>query len=353
MASRIITGDAAAVLQDLKDQGLKAQCCVTSPPYWGLRDYGHPEQIGLEQTPEMYIENLVRIFDLVRDVLADDGTLWLNLGDSLWGGKGKSGQAWCMENTDRYNLQGAHHQISGRGETRPSDMNHPVIKPKDIVGIPWTAAFALRAAGWYLRADIIWNKPNTMPESVKDRPTRAHEYVFLLSKSKKYFYDYAAVQEPIAPESLKRITQPSFNKQEGGDKDYGENSNRSCRKVIENFRDKQSGHGRRHAGFNDRYFSEETEKSGMRNKRDVWTIPTEAYPGAHFATFPQKLIEPCILAGSRAGDIVLDPFFGSGTTGLVAERLSRQYIGIELNEEYAEMARQRMRQTCLELRVKA
>lgn len=253
-----------------KTEGIKVQTCVTSPPYFGLRDYGHDGQIGLEQTPEAYIAAMVEVFRCVCDVLADDGTLWLNIGDS-YAGAGYSNHK-NTGGTQREN-GGKQRHLSGTG-----------CKPKDLIGVPWMLAFALRADGWYLRQDIIWHKPNPMPESVRDRCTKAHEYIFLLSKSEKYFFDSEAIKEPVKTSS-------------------------------ENIR------------F-------EGKKYDRANKRSVWQVATRPYKGAHFATFPPALIEPCILAGSRPNDVVLDPFMGSGTTAQVAIQHGRQYLGCELNEKY-------------------
>jgi len=259
--STVFQGDAEELLGRLPADFFR--CCVTSPPYWGLRDYSTEGQIGAEDDPEDYIARLVAVFEQVRRVLADDGTFWLNVGDSY---------------------------TSGNRGYRAPDKKNPIrampyrpktpegLKPKDLVGIPWRLAFALQETGWYLRSDIIWEKPNCMPESVKDRPTRCHEYVFLFSKSLKYYYDHRTVRE-----------------------------------------------------------------NNGRNRRTVWSIPTEPFPGAHFATFPPKLIEPCILAGSEPGDWILDPFLGSGTVGAVCEQQSRNYVGIELNPEYVKLAVERIR----------
>jgi DNA modification methylase len=333
----IRVGDALTLLRDMPDSSI--HCCVTSPPYWGLRDYGVDGQIGLEGTPEEYTAKMVEVFREVRRVLRDDGTLWLNLGDSYYATASScSGRSSGLEGGKKHQEEAV---------KRPTKIA-PGLKPKDLIGIPWRVAFALQADGWWLRSDIVWNKPNPMPESVKDRPTRSHEYIFLMSKSAQYFYDADAIREPYMESSIKWISQPSFDTQTGGPKDYGPDSNRSMRKTLENFKrktDKQRGHSRKHAGFNDRWDSmTKTEQSECgRNKRDVWTVPTHPYPGAHFATFPTKLIEPCILAGCPEGGTVLDPFSGAGTTGLVASRLDREFIGIELKPKYAEMARERIR----------
>ena len=258
--STVLRGDAERLLNRLPNGQFR--CCVTSPPYWGLRDYHTNGQIGAEEEPAEYIDRLVAVFEQVYRVLADDGTFWLNIGDSY---------------------------TSGNRRYRASDKKNPIramtyrpktpdgLKPKDLVGIPWRLALALQQAGWYLRSDIIWEKPNCMPESVKDRPTRSHEYMFLLTKSKNYYYDHASIRE--------------------------------------------------HNG---------------RNKRTVWSICTEPFPGAHFATFPKALVLPCILAGSEPGDWILDPFFGSGTVGVVCEEQHRNYVGIELNEEYVNIALKRI-----------
>lgn len=261
--STIFQGDAEELLRRLPSSFFR--CCVTSPPYWGLRDYGAQGQIGAEDDPDEYVERLVAVFEQVRRVLKEDGTFWLNVGDSY---------------------------TSGNRGYRAPDKKHPIramsyrartpdgLKPKDLVGIPWRLAFALQKAGWYLRSDIIWEKPNCMPESVKDRPTRCHEYIFLLSKSPHYYYDYESIKEAKG-----------------------------------------------------------------RNRRTIWSIPTEPFPGAHFATFPPSLIEPCIIAGSEPGDWVLDPFFGAGTVGVVCEQQRRNYVGIELNPDYVRMAVERIRKT--------
>jgi len=282
-----------------------AQTCVTSPPYWGLRDYGHDGQAGLESTPEAYVARMVEIFAEVRRVLRDDGTLWLNLGDSYAGGSGGSGGSG--ENSAKQTTSpGSYHG-------GPSKLAHG-LKPKDLVGIPWRVAFALQADGWYLRSDIIWAKPNPMPESVTDRPTKAHEYVFLLSKSQRYFYDADAVAEPATEYNL-------FNGSRGRDTPKtGANGDRN-----------DAGRG-------------SVIGTGTRNRRTVWTVPTAPFSGAHFACFPPKLIEPCIMAGAPLGGMVLDPFLGSGTTGMVAESLGRQWFGIELNPDYEPLIRERTKQ---------
>jgi site-specific DNA-methyltransferase (adenine-specific) len=273
---RVLEGDCVDQMQTLEAGSV--QTCVTSPPYFGLRDYGHEGQIGLEDTPEEYVDRLVEVFREVRRVLREDGTLWLNIGDSYAGGSGNYGSG---------------------------------VKAKDLMGFPWQIAFALRADGWYLRSDIIWHKPNPMPESVTDRPTRAHEHIFLLTKSPRYYYDAEAIKEPA---------------RNWGTRDRSQ------------MRDGTTDPKLKHHGLAGR----EWEENPMKNKRSVWTVPTKAYKGAHFATFPTDLIDPCVMAGSQESDFVLDPFAGSGTTGVVALRHNRNFIGCELNPEYAQMARDRI-----------
>jgi len=292
-------------LADLEPESV--QTCITSPPYWGLRDYGAEGQLGLEPTPEEYVANLVAVFREVKRVLRDDGTLWLNLGDSYAGSlHGKPPQV--RDDIPPSLQSGSDLYTTARGGTTVP----PGCKPKDLVGIPWMVAFALRADGWYLRSDIIWAKPNPMPESVTDRPTKAHEYLFLLSKSPRYFYDADAIREW----DTTGHSDPGPRKQNGGG---------SPESLRGDFR------------------GEFMLPTAGRNKRSVWTVATQPFPGSHFAVFPPKLIEPCILAGAAEGDTVLDPFAGAGTTGVVALRHDRDFIGIELNPEYAEMARNRIR----------
>jgi DNA modification methylase len=468
----ILHGDAMSVLRTLPEASV--HMAVTSPPYWSLRDYGVQPSVwggaadcahewgeeersmqanglpgpntgglnnysrnstkaagsfclkcdawlgclGLEPTPALYVEHIALVFDEVFRVLRPDGTLWLNLGDcyAAGGRGGDTGGASGLQGSKRHQEESklAGQRIGSRSSFRRDriargDVAHkvaPGIKPKDLIGIPWLVAFALRDRGWYLRSDVIWHKPNPMPESIQDRPTKSHEYVFLLAKSEDYFYDAHAVREGIAPASLARVSQRSFDRQTGGPKDYkhGTNPNRSMRKSLENFK---------------------ANSGGGRNRRSVWTIPTAPYPGAHFATFPPKLVEPCILAGTsehgccsmclapferivkrgeplteqqRVGGanrdgsyhgkatkaydgtgaqnpsdvkarildgmreritvgwkptcrhslrdvepcVVLDPFAGSGTTGMVAQRLGRSFLGIELNAEYIALAEKRM-----------
>ena len=357
MGAMVLCGDVMNMLASMKEHSI--QCVVTSPPYWGLRDYKVDGQIGLEPTPEAYVEKMVAVFREVRRVLRKDGTLWLNLGDSYAQEGGRTpGQPRHWDDREKNFDSDAVHARSMASEIG--------LKPKDLVGIPWRVAFALQADGWWLRSDIIWSKPNPMPESVTDRPTKAHEYLFLLTKSAKYYYDAEAIKEDGNLASIKRLSQPTFTQQTGGPKDPL-NSNRSCRKALENLKrsatprndgarwnendgrgfipkDKQRGHGRRHDGFNDRWdgMTKKEQCDRRVNKRTVWTIATQPYPEAHFATFPPKLIEPCILAGSKVGDVVLDPFAGSGTTLAVAERFGRKAVGIELNPVYVALANERL-----------
>ena len=329
-------GDCLTILRE-RFAPESVQCCVTSPPYWGLRDYGVEGQLGLEATPELYVAKMVEVFREVKRVLKADGTLWLNLGDS-YAGSGRGNNPNGKQGTNK--VTAFDPEYSG---VVPSG-----LKPKDLVGIPWRVAFALQADGWYLRSDIIWHKPNPMPESVTDRCTKSHEYLFLLTKSERYYYDWEAIKEPMSMSSVERLSQPNLENQEVSDRVPGKtNGNMKAVGKI----DKQRGHGRRHAGFNDRWDAMEKEEqcSGMRNKRSVWTIATQPYSEAHFATFPPKLIEPCILAGCPSGGLVLDPFAGSGTTIQVAQQLGRQGVGIELNPAYITLADTRTAQTGLAL----
>ena len=350
----ILEGDCLEKLKELPD--CIVDCCITSPPYFGLRDYGVKGQIGLEETPEEYIKRLVDVFREVKRVLKADGTLWLNIGDSYAGGAGRWGGLDIVSDKQMTN-HGSHTEI---GLTKR--WNHENIKQKDLIGIPWMLAFALRDDGWYLRQDIIWAKPNPMPESVRDRCTKSHEYIFLLSKSPKYYFDAEAISEPVAESTHERLLQDIDNQSGsytpskrngnmkavlprfGGNK-YGDSDDPKYRtksgneynpyKNLEyNGQANHSMHLRRAEGMHDIQYA-------RRNKRDVWIVSTQAVKEAHFATFPEKLIDPCILAGCKVGGVVLDPFFGSGTTGRVAERLNRRYIGIELNPEYIDISARR------------
>lgn len=301
----LIEGDCKQMLRDLP--AASVHCCITSPPYFGLRDYGVEGQLGLESTPEEYVQRLVEVFRDVRRVLRDDGTLWLNLGDSYnSAASGQNGQSGTLAGGK---------PCGGNGTTSGRRPLYAILKPKDLIGIPWRVAFALQADGWYLRQDIIWHKPNPMPESVTDRCTKAHEYVFLLSKSERYFFDADAMKEPAVQAGRVRSDKMGGNK--------GDEVNHSPGSTFTG--------------------------SETRNRRSVWTVATQPYSGAHFATFPQTLIEPMVLAGCPEGGVVLDPFNGAGTTGLVALRNRRAYIGIELNAEYLELTRQRLAQVAVKL----
>lgn len=329
--NKVICGDCLDVIGTMPDQSV--QCCITSPPYWGLRDYGSDGQLGLEETPDAYVAKMVEVFREVRRVLRDDGTLWLNLGDSYAANRG-SGSKSIGEK-----------QATNVGANLERLRVPDGLKAKDLVGIPWMVAFALRADGWYLRQDIIWSKPNPMPESVTDRPTKAHEYMFLLSKSGRYYYDAAAIREPLKESLVARLSQ-NIELQSGSDRANGGRKTNGPMKAVARSSDKQRGHGRRHAGFNDRWdaMTKEEQEAGGCNKRSVWTVATQPFRQAHFATFPVKLIEPAILAGCPEGGIILDPFLGSGTTGLRAKELGRRFVGIELNPEYCNIAEDRLRQ---------
>lgn len=319
--NKIEFGDCRETMRRWAADGVKVQTCVTSPPYFGLRDYGHDGQIGLEQTPEQYIAAMVEVFRCVRDVLADDGTLWVNIGDSYAAQRGGTHMP-AQTVAGGVGGKGDDKAFRGMGDEKRGAARRNAsaigLKHKDLIGIPWMLAFALRADGWYLRQDIIWHKPNPMPESVRDRCTKAHEYVFLLSKSEKYFFDGDAIREnSVDPEgSAKRYKAPFFvgDKHESGG---------------------YSANGAKHTGGI-------KEFDGKRNKRSVWTVNTKPYKGAHFATFPASLIEPCILSGSRQSDIVMDPFMGSGTTAAVALQHGRQYLGCELNPEYGPLQQERI-----------
>ncbi len=328
MSLQIINGDCRKVLDTLPAKSV--QCCVSSPPYWGLRDYGHPDQIGQESTLDAFVANMLDVFMQVHRVLKDDGTLWLNLGDSYNG---------YMANQRGTGLE-TERQKSRKYVEPGFGLRTKGLKPKDLCGIPWRVAFALQAAGWYLRSDIIWAKPNCMPESVTDRPTRSHEYIFLLTKSPRYYYNHEAIKEASTWDLDGTGTEARKARQKDDAKSLPTNERHGIRPSKE---DKQRGHSRRNDGFNDRW--DEMEKSeqcaGMRNKRDVWTVAPANYPGSHFATFPPDLIKPCILAGTKPGDVVLDPFGGSGTTGEVALELGRSAILIELNPEYVKLIERR------------
>ena len=301
---KMFQGDALTTLKKLPDDFV--QCCVTSPPYFNLRDYGVEGQIGREQTPEEFIDKLVEVFNEVKRVLKPDGTCWINIGDT-WA----ANRTYQVPSTKGGKKHSESQANGGSGSKVP-----PGYKSKDLIGVPWMLAFALRKAGWYLRQDIIWHKPNAMPESVKDRCGKSHEYVFLLSKSEKYYFDYQAIQEDSlnAGQTVK-LGEKSFSKGQAKGANVAESG----------------------SALSDTY----TVKD-KKNKRSVWSITTKPLKEAHFAPFPKDLVEPCILAGTKEGDIVLDPFGGSGTTGLVAQELGRKCILIELNPEYVEIANRRV-----------
>lgn len=365
--NKIEFGDCRDIMRQWAEQGVKAQMCVTSPPYYGLRDYGVDGQIGLEQTPEEYIAAMVEVFRCVRDVLADDGTLWLNIGDS-YAGTGKSGGG---EQGKRWEVCGMDTEGPKGGKWMPAPDG---LKKKDLIGIPWMLAFALRADGWYLRQDIIWHKPNPMPESVTDRCTKAHEYIFLLSKSAKYFYDHEAVKEPakewhgqaatfdrgsnlvashVIPGQTAAQHRPRPSKKRGefsGKTEEMAAEGRNSFRAVTPTRNKRSVWPVESSSNRERECIEILESSLSTmdkwhaikemmggSQSDVWRVATRPYKGAHFATFPPALIEPCILAGSRPGDIVLDPFMGSGTTAEVALIKGRSFLGCELNQEYGSL----------------
>lgn len=286
--SKILQGDALNVLKTIESSSI--QTCITSPPYFGLRDYGHKNQIGLEETPDAYVLKLVELFREVKRILKDDGTLWLNLGDSYG-------------------------------------------KEKQLIGIPWRVAFALQADGWVLRQDIIWAKPNSMPESVTDRCTKSHEYIFLLSKSPKYYFDNEAIKEIATGYDGRKDTM-----YHGGAKDMAGGKHERWKKR----KNADTNYGGNGSGLHNHSGYSNLVNPYVRNKRSIWTIPTKPYNGAHFATFPEALIEPMVLAGSAGGGIVLDPFMGAGTTAVVAKKLGRQYLGIELNPAYVKLAEERI-----------
>ena len=321
MTVTILIGDCLHHLRALPSQSV--QSCVTSPPYFGLRDYGHNGQMGLEAAPHDYIANMVNVFREVRRVLKDDGTLWLNLGDSyITPSTGNSERTRPTKMTGGISTQ----LTAGK---RPDKKPAGSLKQKDLIGIPWRVAFALQDDGWYLRQDIVWHKPNPMPESVRDRCTKAHEYIFMLTKNARYFYDADAIAEAAIYSGLTGQTASGL---------------KDAKIFNGKHSDKQGGHSRRHAGFNERWdaMTKEEQCSGTRNKRSVWSIATKPFAEAHFATFPPELPEICIKAGSKKGDTILDPFGGAGTTGLVADRLQRSAILIELNPSYAGIAERRI-----------
>ncbi|MGG1638285.1 DNA-methyltransferase [Paenibacillus sp. NRS-1760] len=379
----ILTGDCRLVMQTLPE--LHFHTSVTSPPYWGLRDYGIPPSdwpevtytpmpglqpitvqawtgcLGLEPTPEMFVAHTVLVFREVWRVLRDDGTLWLNYGDT-YSGSMKGRNADGLGNPGDMHKQ---HPGQHSGSIQYQDYNAPGLKPKDLVGIPWRVAFALQAEGWYLRMDNVWSKPNCMPESVRDRPTKAHEYVFLLSKSERYYYDDEAIKEPMAAASIERLSQ-DIDGQAGSTRAAGGVKTNGNMKAVggskgafgpEQSRTRAKGNAKTFRGggkytggqsFDNSELAERESngnvpnETGLRNKRSVWTVATAQFKEAHFATFPEKLIEPCILAGAPVGGRVLDPFGGSGTTEKVSIENGRECTSIEIGEQYVVIAERRI-----------
>ena len=315
-SNKILCGDALTVLKSLPSDSI--HCCVTSPPYYGLRDYGINGQIGLEQTPGAYITRLTEVFHEVQRVLTPDGTLWLNIGD-CYAGSGKGAGDW-----DKKSRSSSKHRYLYALDNPAAQLpkRWPDIKPKDLIGIPWTLAFALRSDGWYLRSDIIWHKPNCMPHPVKDRPVNSYEHVFLLAKSKKYFFDYTALEVPLAPGSAERYQRGFYSTKYTAT--AGNVPGQSPQAIT---LPRKGG-----------------PAPAVRRGRDVWTTATNNYRAAHFATYPTALVKPCILAGCPQDGIVLDPFFGAGTTGVAALELGRQYLGIEINPAFCEIAEKRLKE---------
>jgi len=327
--NEIYFGDCRELMKKMINDGVKVQTCITSPPYFGLRDYGVDGQLGLESTVDEYVQNMVSVFRLVRELLKDDGTLWLNLGDSYAG----SGRGQYINGTNDPKQPKAKGQILPR-----QNAAHSKLKPKDLIGIPWRVAFALQDDGWYLRQDIIWHKPNPMPESITDRCTKAHEYIFLFSKSRKYYFDHQSIKEPVAESSLKRLAQ-NIDAQAGSERAVGK-TNGPMKAVIsrslrDNFKRTESKravvHPNQSLGTHRAERADSEYDLFTRNKRSVWQVSTKPYKGAHFATYPVDLIEPCVLSGSRVRDVILDPFMGSGTTAEAAQKHGRRWIGCELN----------------------
>ena len=334
-------GDCRESMRKMLADGMagKIQCIVTSPPYWGLRDYGCDGQIGLEESLPEFLSKLVEVFDLCCQLLADDGTCWVNMGDSY------AARSISTESFRR-----------DRAKVAPGKIAIPNgIKPKDLMGQPWRLAFALQDAGWYLRQDIIWHKPNPMPESIRDRCTKSHEYLFLLTKSERYYYDFDAMQEPVTGGAHGRGSgvNPKASTPAGWDTSTGSHDKKTGRYSNNGV---GFGHGydsvvKPRAKQNASFSAAVKDLVSTRNRRSVWTIPTQSFSEAHFATFPEALVEPCIIAGSRPGDIVFDPFLGSGTTAQVAQRLGRKWVGCELNPEYIKLQDARTRQLGMQLEV--
>jgi DNA modification methylase len=303
---KVLQGDCIEMMRTMPAESV--QCVVTSPPYWGLRDYGHAGQLGAEKTPSLYVSKMVSVFEEIRRVLKKDGTVWLNIGDSYAGSWGAQGRTNGGSSYNNSKISSDQIDAAPRKTTNTGTIREAGLKPKDLIGMPWRVAFALQTAGWYIRSDIIWNKPNPMTESVRDRPTCAHEHIFLLSKSRHYYYDAAAIAEKSTPGAGRDTTTSRRQSPPGKPTDRGFKKGRQFK---------------------------------TRNKRNVWTISVGRFAGAHFATFPCALIKPCVLAGSRAGDVVFDPFGGSGTTGKVALELGRKAILCELNPDYIKIIHER------------
>ena len=360
-------GDALTVLKSMPDE--RVNCCVTSPPYWSLRDYQVDGQLGLEKTPEEYVSKMVEIFHEVKRVLKKDGTCWLNMGDSYAQGGGKrKDETEESKDIERAKQLGYDHCWDGKyGQGRKDRACNTAVsglKQKDLCGIPWRLAFALQADGWYLRQDIIWQKPNPMPESVTDRNTKSHEYIFLLTKSAKYWYDAGAISEPVTESTIKQVAlAESRDEVETESKELVAKSYKRCANAtvsVDRYSDGRdhlvckprmkniqpdgqvpnSFHVSRAEGEPDKLYP-------VRNRRSVWTIPTQAFSGCHFATFPEEIPRLCISAGCPPDGVVLDPFMGSGTSALVAAKLGRASIGIELNPKYVEIMRQRLDEVAL------
>lgn len=335
MTVSILIGDCRDVLKTLPDESV--HCCVSSPPYFGLRDYDAPGQIGLEQTPDEYVSELLGVFSEVRRVLRPDGVFWLNLGDSYAGSWGRQGHSETPATISRSSI--ANHPKRSRNT---GSIKQAGLKPKDLIGIPWRVAFALQAAGWYLRSEIIWAKPNGMPGSQEDRCTSSHEAIFMFSKSEHYWSDFDAIKTPPRESTIVRLAQ-DVQAQAGSHRANGGGKTNGPMKAVST--DKQRGHSRVHAGFNAR--GDAMEKSEQQSKlammRDVWFVSPGGYDGPHFAVMPEEIARRCILAGCPIGGTVLDPFFGAGTTGLVSESLGRDSIGIELSADHAATADNRIR----------
>jgi len=353
MSIRILEGDCLAMLATLPDESV--HCCVTSPPYYGLRDYGVAGQLGLEPTLAEYIEKMVAVFREVRRVLRSDGTLWLNIGDSYagsWGAQGRQGDTGQMANRSvaaarvKSEISAAQIAAHPKRESNTGTIRDEGLKPKDLMMVPERLALALQADGWWVRSRIIWHKRSTMPESVTDRPTKAHEHIWLLTKSERYHYDSEAASEPVSDSTVARVTQEGIGEQAGSDLVPGK-TNVPMKAVVKRSGNKerkdQTSHNGASIQSNLAALSNHHQEYATRNWRDVWSLGPEPFKDAHFATFPTEIPRRAIVAGCPVGGTVLDPFLGSGTTALVADRLQRNAIGIELNPAYADMAEKRIR----------